>query len=1464
MSRGGMRLLNLIRPLFNIASQHGRRAHATASRAHVELRVMSPVQHAAFGERLRDTLLRVEGVSRVDVNAALGRAIVVFDRAICELEAIVEVVDRVESELGLDAVAFPLERPEHPGDVEPLVRCLIELGGDIVGLGMAVVGRVVRVPTLPVEFNVLAFLSLFDAPRLRAVAEEQLGRQTTSFLLTLANSFAQGLAQSPLGPMVDIGYHGLVLVERLARRSAWIEREPGLCADGHSDAPPGEPLPRPVPLPPGPIERYADAALLGSLGAFGVGLATTGSIADATAPLLSGLPKPARLGREAFASHLARVLALRGVLPLDRQALRRLDRIDCLVLPARLLLRADVVPGTLVVSHPIEPAAARGRFTELFDPTCATAVWQQDGWTLAALRPEAVVGTDVHEPHRLALRHGDTVMAIAEVQVSLDPDAEALLSAARDASMRVVVTARPGAALLDLGVDEVLVDDAGLAEEVRRLQREGRVVCAVSAGPHPMLAVADCGVALMPGGTLPAWDAHVLAGESLDDARFVVDACRAARRVAMQSVELAGAGAAVGLLISFAGLSPDASGRVMSAVNVASILALANGVRMSAALALKPPPARRDTTPWHALDATSVLDRLCTSLDGLPRAEALRRMIPPPSPPGTLVRLGEAVVDQLRNPLTPLLAVGAGLSAAAGSIVDAGMVTAVVALNALIGGVQRVRTDHAIDALAGDTRPTVCVRRDGAEGRVDAGEIVAGDVVSLRAGDTVPADCRIVEAMGLEADESTLTGESLPVRKAPAPSRAPAVADRTSMLYEGTSIAAGSTVAVVVAVGNDTEARRVATAARGRKPREGVEARLESLTSMMVPAAVIGGAAVGMSGLIRGRPGHEVLGTGTSLAVAAVPEGLPLLATVAQLAAARRLSERGVLVRNPRTIEALGRVDVVCLDKTGTVTEGRLRLRSVWHAGTETDTARLDASARAILAAALRASPDADDGAVLPHPTDRALVDGARDAQVTVGEGTSGWLRLAELPFEPGRGFHAVLGRTAEGLLASVKGAPETVLARCCEHRRGDVTLRLDADALARLEEDASRLAGQGLRVLAVAERGLPLDAVCDATNVTDLCFRGFVALSDPVRATASASLHGMRLAGVEAVMMTGDHPSTASRIAGELGLGSDGPVITGPELDEMDDTVLAVVLDRTRVFARVTPAHKVRLVGAFQRAGRVVAMTGDGANDAAAIRMANVGIALGRGAASALDAADLVVTDDRIETLVDAILEGRAMWVSVRDAVAVLVGGNLGELGFAVASGVLSGRSPLNARQLLLVNLLTDVAPAMAIALRPPPHASAAALLYEGPEASLGSALTDEIVWRAMTTAGAAGGAWLAARPGRSPAHASTVAFVALVGAQLGQTLARGGRSPLVIATGLGTFAALGAIVQTPGLSQLCGCTPLGPIGWTTALGAAGLATVASSALPDIWPSGRAWLGERARELADTWPERMRPDWSL
>ena len=354
--------------------------------------------------------------------------------------------------------------------------------------------------------------------------------------------------------------------------------------------------------------------------------------------------------------------------------------------------------------------------------------------------------------------------------------------------------------------------------------------------------------------------------------------------------------------------------------------------------------------------------------------------------------------------------------------------------------------------------------------------------------------------------------------------------------------------------------------------------------------------------------------------------------------------------------------------------------------------------------------------------------------------GAPGWSRAASLPFASTRGYHAVLGNTANGPVLSVKGAPEVLLPRCAATRRGDQVTALDDAARSVLERHVERLAREGLRVLAVAERAASGRADLDDERVERLELVGFVTVSDVAALVGhGCSIARLQHAGISVVMLTGDHPSTAAAIASELGL-LDGRVVSGTDLDVLDDGQLDALVDETVVFARVTPVHKVRIVQAFQRRGRTVAMAGDGANDAQAIRLADIGIVFGpRATSAARGAADLVIADDRVETLITSIIEGRAMWASVRDALALLLGGNLGEVIFTTGATLVSGRSPLNARQLLAVNLLTDLAPAMAIALQPPLSRDVD-LRREGPDTSLGGRLVRDVALRAAATSAGAG----------------------------------------------------------------------------------------------------------------------------
>ena len=1129
---------------------------------------------------------------------------------------------------------------------------------------------------------------------------------------------------------------------------------------------------------------------------------------------------------------------------MDRNVLRKLDRIDTVVLDAEVLVSGRAELGTAEVFGGTEPANVIMRAQEMFDPTQVDRVTQRSDWTLGPVKD--LLALDITFPRgarsrakvmasgrlgMVGLAHRGRLVGLITLESELNPLAIPLASLAKRNGHTFVVAGGRGVGAR-LGASRTVPGRSAMRSSIRALQSEGFGVLLVSMGnAHQALDSADCGIGIAAEGTVVPWGADILAPGGLADAYRIIESIQVARDVARRSVLLALSGSGIGGVWSLLGPASTAGRRASLAVNVAAFISHINGVATAVAIGRRPDPVPLAQTSWHALETGSVLGALRTSVEGLDAQEAERRRPTRSRELPQAVKFIQAIGAEMANPLTPVLVAGAGLSAAVGSMSDAVLVAGVTGANAVIGGIQRVRTEVSIANLMRVDTSEIAVRRAGATLYMDAKLVVPGDILELSAGDVVPADCRILEADLCETDESSLTGEPYPVSKKTVPAPGASVAERYCMLYEGSTLVNGSALAVVVATGDETEVGRTLADAPTPPP-SGVEARLQRLTSATIPATLASGMAVAGLSLLRGRSLRHAVTSGVSLTVAAVPEGLPLLATVAQLAAARRLSTRGALVRNPRTIEALGRVEVLCFDKTGTLTAGRIALQRVSNGSTDQPlNSSIDSSMREVLAASVRASPVANDDDVLPHATDRAVVDGAASVGVSADDRIDGWRPLSELAFESSRGFHAVVGEIAGGgVRMSVKGAPEEVLSRCTTWHSPDGIVKIDCNVRRRLDAQVESLARRGLRVLGVAERSAAFRVEVADERVSDMELQGFLGLADLVRPTASSAIKDLRQAGVNVVMITGDHPGTAKAIAVELDILNGGQVLTGPELDVMADHELDKSLASVSVFARVTPTQKVRIVRAYQRVGRVVAMTGDGSNDAPAIRLAHTGIALGANCSpAARAAADLVVVDDRIETIIDAIVEGRAMWASVRDALAILIGGNIGEVAFTLAATGISGASPLATRQLLLVNLLTDLLPAMTIALRPPTERSPEAILHEGPDASLGSALVRQIAVRAVATGGGATGAWILARATGSRRRAGTVALGALVGTQLGQTMVLGGSSPVVLASALVSGAVLVVIVQTPGVSQFFGCTPLGPLGWGIVAGTAAAATGAS-----------------------------------
>ena len=1254
----------------------------------------------------------------------------------------------------------------------------------------------------------------------------------------------------------------------------------------------------------GPVEEYVNQAANGSLIAAATALVAGGGPEDAAGAVLAGIPKAAHMGRQSFAAVLGRGLAEDGQMILDPGALRRLDRVKVVVIDGAALrgdhravlhARGDVPGWDDDRVYEVADALLHGEEAPEPDPDELPAT----GAGLRWVRAQGPSATPAQ-----GLEHADLVVdgeMVGHVEVGweVDPFAVPLLQIAHRTGARVVL--RHVAGTQDLAASVAASHPSGtpLLKLVRDLRADRGPVLLITALHRDFastdtlaaLAIADVGVALDDPRAATPWSADVITGTDLAAAVRILSALPAARQVSKSSVNLAKGGTTLAGLLLVTGdprasTSPFAVRRWLNPVNAAAASAMVSGAFAASKVLRQADPTPQPLTAWHALDPEIVYSRLAGRARPLtvePLAPAWRRVLedlsysplvaPLRGPARQAGRLLDATRYELRDPLTPILAVGAAASAIVGSNVDALLVAGVMAVNALTGGAQRLRADAAAAELFAEQDqfarrvvvPTVATSRRRLEAArttertitVSATSLRPGDVIDLVAPDVVPADARLLVAEDLEVDESLLTGESLPVDKQVDPVAATDT-ERASMLFEGSTIVAGHARAIVVATGVGTAAHRAISAVLDVESAAGVQARLRELTAKVLPLTLAGGAAVTGLAMLRRASLRQAVADGVAIAVAAVPEGLPLVATLSQLAAAQRLSARGVLVRAPRTIEALGRVDTVCFDKTGTLTENRLRVVRSVPAATKPRgpfPAADDPQAAHVLRAAGWASTQPEEGRGHAHATDEAILKAADSLDA---HGDSEWTVLAEVPFESSRGFAAAIGTLSADPskpLLMLKGAPEVVLPRC---RFADP----EAD-LNHAESLVHSLAEQGLRVLAVAQRSWVHDTEddddtdADAVDAAahDLELIGYIGLADTARPSARPLIEALLDVDRKVVLITGDHPVTARAIAHQLGLPTDARVVTGADLAGLDEDACAKLAADVQVFARVSPEQKVQIVAALQRGGRVTAMVGDGANDAAAIRMADVGIGVsGRGSSAARGAADIVLTEDDLGVLLDALVEGRGMWAGVRDAVTILVGGNVGEVLFTIIGTAFgSGRAPVGTRQLLLVNLLTDMFPALAVAVTPQfdepeadefdteEEAGEARRAYQrsvltAPTPSLDAPLMRQIVTRGAVTAAGATAAWAIGRwtPG-TERRTATMGLTALVTTQLAQTLLTRRHSPLVVATALGSSAVLIAIVQTPGVSHFFGCTPLGPVAWTGVVGATAAATGLSVLAPNF-----------------------------
>lgn len=754
------------------------------------------------------------------------------------------------------------------------------------------------------------------------------------------------------------------------------------------------------------------------------------------------------------------------------------------------------------------------------------------------------------------------------------------------------------------------------------------------------------------------------------------------------------------------------------------------------------PAEGEEQLPWHVREAQAVLTVFQSSSTGLTNDTAQERLLTygpnalPESEPRSTWKM---ITDQVNSLPVALLAAAAGISVVTGGIADACVIMGVVAINATIGYFTESQSENTIRSLKTLVRPTAFVLRDRQLMEISASEVVPGDIVALRPGSYVPADCRLFEAERLTVDESALTGESLPVHKTVTPlliGDLP-LGDRVNMLYMGTLITGGQGLAVVVATGRQTELGQIQLlAGEAEAPETPMERQLDDLGSQLV---LISGGVCGVVfgiGLLRGYGLLEMLKTTISLAVAAVPEGLPTVATTTLALGIVNMRKHHVLIRRLDAVEALGCVQTICLDKTGTLTLNRMSAVATYTGmrriditdgafrmeGAPIDPLACEELVRlaqvCVLCSEVEIDHDNGQYALKGSPTENALIHMAISAGLDVATLRKDHVVQTTRLRSENRNFmstlHRVNGMDANGvnsdcasssLLLAVKGSPSEVLARCAWQLNGGVRTPIsDSDRLA-IENANERMAGEALRILGCAYTYVDHEKQ-EEEALNELTWVGLVGMADPIRAGVKEVIRGFHEAGIDTVMITGDQSPTAYAIGKELALSRNGhlEILDSTHLANLDAEVMKALSEKVQVFARVSPAHKLQIVQALQRAGKVVAMTGDGINDGPALKAANVGIAMGHtGTDVAREVADVVLENDDLETMIIGISQGRTIYNNIRKSVHFLLATNLSEI-IVTATAITAGLGhPLNAMQLLWINLISDIAPGLALALEEP-----------------------------------------------------------------------------------------------------------------------------------------------------------------
>ncbi|EGJ48526.1 cation-transporting P-type ATPase [Desulfocurvibacter africanus] len=760
---------------------------------------------------------------------------------------------------------------------------------------------------------------------------------------------------------------------------------------------------------------------------------------------------------------------------------------------------------------------------------------------------------------------------------------------------------------------------------------------------------------------------------------------------------------------------------------------------------------------WHALDVSEVLKTLHADKDGLTRDEARRRLdeygpntLTEEDKPGPLRRF----LSQFNNTLIYVLLVASAFTAFLGEWVDTGVILAVVVINALIGFIQEGKAEQAMESIRGMLSPKATVLRDGEERELPASELVPGDVVLLRSGDRVPADLRVITARNAQAEEAALTGESEPVGKEPHTVEEDAsLGDRTNMAYSSTVITNGRLRGVVVATGSETEIGRISEmVSRVESLSTPLLSKVDAFGRVLSLAIVLLAAVVFALGyFLRDFTATEMFMVVVSLAVAAIPEGLPAIMTITLALGVQRMARRNAIVRRLPAVETLGSVTVICSDKTGTLTRNEMTVAKVATAGKffsvggvgykpeggfsldgrdvpPEEQPRLIKLARAgLLCSDARLREENGEWSIEGAPTEGSVVVLARKAGLVRRNELDERPRLDEIPFESERRYMASLHREPDGgAVAYVKGAPERVLDMCASQRMEEGDEPLDREAWAKREAE---LADSGHRVLAIAAKHMDGGESLGEGQLDGLTLLGLVGIIDPPRQEAVEAIKECRQAGIRVKMITGDHVLTARSIGKSMGIGDGEHAVTGKDLELADEREIVRLVEGNDVFARASPEHKLRIMEALQSRGQVVAMTGDGVNDAPALKRADVGVAMGiKGSEATKEAADMVLADDNFATIERAVEEGRTIYDNLLKTILFILPTNGAEALMVIASVLLVFEVvPITPIQILWVNMITAVTLALALAFEP----AEAGIMRRSPRPPDEPIISRFLVWR-------------------------------------------------------------------------------------------------------------------------------------